>query len=415
MTSVSQVNLPASFRKSAAQNGVAESDFLYMAHMGIVTHEAFALRVHSKDALEDFLKDHICPSAAYSDPDQGLLVFDRQPALPWREFKLSEDSAAIRKWLLSKEMCRVELEKLASGEDSSRSKLKLASHVAMEERAVAKGMPSPASDTERPALYAINHMVKNYQGPGAAYEYLSWEVFLTLDEEGRFSRAGKMPKVKTEVVLSKDSRLALSEKDGDEPLVDHVTDLETMRTRLEIRARASSMVEVASYSVYRALNDRYFGKLLAQVPEGMRQPTVQEVRRFDRALHQELHRWLSRDMGTLESGLQFYLDDDGQALWRLLDPVIRSLPDQGIERAPKGKKRKGDEDGGDRKSRDSPEPLSRKSGPSAPKLKQCLVCKKRHTPLCQLPENFRRQQRAERRTKKNEAKAKAAPNTGERN
>ena len=326
MATVSQVNLPAAFRKSAAQNGVAESDYLYMAHLGIVTHESFALRVHSKEALEDFLRDHICPSAAYSDPDLGLQVFVRQPAVPWREFKLSEDSAAVRKlWLLSKEMCRVELEKLASGEDSSRSKLKLSSHVAMEERATSKGMPPPASDTERPSLYAINHMVKNYQGPGAAYEYLSWEIFLTLDEEGRLSRAGKLPKTKTEVVLSKDSRLALSEKDGDEPLVDHVADLETMRTRLEIRARASAMVETAPYPVYRALNDRYFGKLLAQVPEGMRQPTVQEVRRFDRALHQELHRWLSRDIGTLEMGLQFYLDDDGQALWRL-SVRIQSFP-----------------------------------------------------------------------------------------
>ena len=340
MTAVSQVNLPAAFRKSAAQNGVAESDYLYMAHMGIVTHEAFALRVHSKDALEDFLRDHICPSAAYSDASNGLQVFARQPMVPWREFKLSEDCASIRKlWLVSKEMCRFDLEKLASGEDGGRPKLKLASHVAMEERAITKGMPQPSSDAERPALYAINHMVKNYQGPGAAYEYLSWEVFLTLEEEGRFSRAGTMPKARTEVVLSKDSRLALSEKDGDEPLVEHVADLETMRIRLETRARASAMLEVAPYSTYRALNDRYYGKLLAQVPEGMRQPTVQEIRRFDRALHQELHRWLSRDMGTLERGLQFYLDDDSQALWRLLDPVIKSLPDQGVEKTPTGMNR----------------------------------------------------------------------------
>ena len=363
--------------------------------------------------MEDFFRDHICPSAAYSDPDHGLQVFSRQPAVPWREFKLSEDSASVRKlWLLSKEMCRVDLEKLASGEDSSRPKLKLSSHVAMEEKAVDKGMPKPTSDTERPALYVINHMVKNYQGPGAAYEYLSWEIFLTLDEEGRLSRAGKMPKSKTEVVLSKDSRLALSEKDGDEPLVEHVADLETMRTRLEIRARASAMVNAAPCQVYRCLNDRYFGKLLAQVPEGMRQPTVQEVRRFDRALHQELHRWLSRDLGTLEMGLQFYLDDDNQALWRLLDPVIRSLPDQGIEKAPKGKKRKGEEEAGDHKRRESPEPISRKANSGAPKLKQCLVCKKRHAPLCPLPENFRKQQRADKKSKKTEAKAKAAPSSG---
>ena len=200
--------------------------------------------------------------------------------------------------------------------------------------------------------------------------------------------------------------MEITEKDSDEPLVDHVVDLEMMRKRLEIRARASAMLGIAPYQVYRSLHDRFFGKVLAQVPEGMRGPTVSEVRRFDRTLHQELLRWLSRDMGTLENGLTFYLNDDALNLWRLLDPVIKSLPDQGVEKAMKGKKRKAEEVEG-REKGGSPTPLPRRPPAPAIKLKQCLVCKKRHTPLCPLPENFRKQKRAEIKEKKASAKAEA--------
>ena len=125
MASMSQVRLPTAFRKSALEGGVAESDFLFLQSLGIVTHEAFAMRVHSSDALEGFLRDHVCPSAAYQDPDQGLLVFNRTPGIPWREFQLSEDCASLRKlWLLSKEMSKAEVEKMASGDTSGRARLK---------------------------------------------------------------------------------------------------------------------------------------------------------------------------------------------------------------------------------------------------------------------------------------------------
>ena len=166
------------------------------------------------------------------------------------------------------------------------------------------------------------------------------------------------------------------------------------------------MLDITPYHSYRSLHDRYFGKILAQVPEGMRGPTVSEVRRFDRTLHQELLRWLSRDLGTLEKGLTFHLNDDGISIWRLLDPVIKSLPDQGVEKSMKGKKRKVD-DADAKDGAGSPTPIPRKPPSTAVKLKQCLVCKKRHTPLCPLPENFRKQRRAEQKDKKAAAKAEA--------
>ena len=408
---LSQASIPASFCKTAAQCGVTESDFLYLSHMGIHTHDALALRVHSKDALESFLRDHICPSAAYSHPDRGLLIFNRTPQVPWREFSLSEDAAAIRKlWLLSHEMCKAEVEKMASGEDSTKSRVKLSSHVAMEEAAKTKGLPQPSSDAERPSLYCLNRMAKCFLGPGASHEYLSWEVYISLEEEDRMARAGIMPKPRGEISLNKESKITVSSKDDEDPPVDHVSDLESLRQRLEIRARASAMLEVASYSTYRSLSDRYVGKILAHVPEGMRQPTVAEVRRFDRMLHQEVLRWVARDVGTVDAGIQYHLDRDEVPIWRLLDPVIKTLPDQGVEKGGRGKKRK-QEDMQEKDRAGSPKPLERKPADRS-RMKQCLVCKKRHEPLCALPEDFRQKMRAERKAQKKakaEAKAKQAP------
>ena len=61
-----------------------------------------------------------------------------------------------------------------------------------------------------------------------------------------------------------------------------------MRRTLEIRAKAFAMVGAASYQTYRDLHDRYLTKLEAAVPAGMRTPTVNEIRRFDRNKHGDI-------------------------------------------------------------------------------------------------------------------------------
>eukprot|EP00435_Cladocopium_sp_Y103_P038959 s2430_g10.t1 len=411
MASLSQATIPAAFRKSAVRFGVGESDFLLMANEGISSHEAFAMRVHSKEALEEYLQDVICPGAAFQDPNRGLVLFNRTPQVPWRDFKRSEDAAAIRKlWLLSKELCKGELEKLATGDDSSRPKVTLTSAVAMEEDAVKRGMTPPVSDSERPSLYTLTRMAKSFVGPGATYEYLSWEVFLSQEEQDRMERSGAMPKSRNELVLSKD-KAVLQEKDRGEPPVAVTSDMEVMRKRLELRARAAAMVGLSHYNSYRNLHDRYCSKLLGEVPEGMRPPTIQEVRRFDRTLHQELLRWLSREIGTMDNGLGYYLTHEELGLWRLLDAVIKSLPDQGVDRQPessKGTKRKTqtEDDEVESESRKEPSPIRRRPQPKKQRMKQCLVCKKRHLPFCKMPPTLRREMKAKAMLKRKEANAK---------
>ena len=266
MASLSRVNIPGAFQKAAAEFGVAESDYLILNSLGIHTFESFALRVSAKDELEEFLRDVICPGAAYRDPTRGLLSFTRSPAIPWQSYKMSDDAAALRKlWFLAKELCKSELEKLASGEDSSKVRVGIAAATAMEEEAVQNG---------RPSLFCLTRLARSLVGPSASYEYIPWEAFVSMEEERRLERAGSMPKVKGEVVLTRDHKLSVKDKEDSGLPPGAISDMETVRRRLELRARAMEMLKLTKYNTYRALNDRYLGSILAEVPEGMRGPTI---------------------------------------------------------------------------------------------------------------------------------------------
>lgn len=126
-----------------------------------------------------------------------------------------------------------------------------------------------------------------------------------------------------------------------------------------------------------------------------------------------VYRHLSRGIGSLEGAIQYYVSTDADNLWRLLDPVIMQLPDQGVEAASAGSKkdsnkRKADQvepSGGGGKETKSPEP---------PRLKLCLVCKKRHEPLCKLPPNFRRDQREANKKAKAAKRAAKHPEKGDK-
>ena len=396
MASLSSASLPNAFRSSAIQFGVAESDFLVMGSTGVYTYESFALKIATKEDLEGYLRRSICPAAGYDGTGQ-LQVFTRAPAIPWDEFKMSDDVAAIRKlWFLSKEVCKAEVDKLASSEDGARTKVSIGSATAMEEAALARGMPRPSSDSERPSLHCLGRAARALIGPAASHEYVPWEAFINLELEDRMGRAGKIPKATPEVIMGRDSKLSVKESHKDSVLGPVAGDLELVRGYLEIRARAHEMLGLAGYAVYRALNDRYLGKMLATVAEGMRVPTIEETRRFDRVLHTDLLRHVSRGNGTLEAGLQYHLADEGLAVWRLLDPVLKNLPDQGIDRSDvRGAKKRphGDVSPVDEASRTA----SAVDAKAKAAGKKCLVCGERHTPFCPLPAGFRQEQRAKRK------------------
>ena len=400
-----QATLASAFTKAAIRFNVSESDYLVLGMQGIATFEALAYRVPKQEDLEDVLRNGLLPNAAYKGADGVIQVFDRDPPINWAEYKVSEDAGALRKLCaMAREVCKAEIESLTTGDtEAPRAKVGVANSLAMEATAIREGMPVPTSDAERPALYTLSKVTKSLVPPGATYEHLSWENFISMEEEGVLTRQNKMPKNRPELVIS-NAKLAVKEKteDGDRP-GSTIQGGESMRRTLELRARAFAMVEAAPYKIYRSLHDRYLSKLESSVPDGMRGPTVNELRRFDRLMHEEILRWLSRNVGQLSDAIQYYLDHDEQALWRLVDPVVSTLPDQGVE-AKRGTKRGHEEKKEEALTSEIPD---KAPSPKITKQKKCLVCGKKHTPLCKLPEGFRAKQREAEKKRKADAKAKA--------
>eukprot|EP00435_Cladocopium_sp_Y103_P050170 s134_g15.t1 len=301
---------------------------------------------------------------------------------------------------------------MSSG-DETRRKITLIEATAMESSALTRGCPEPNSDKERPSLFTLNRLGKALQNPGATYDVLSWESFISKEEEDKLAREGKLPKHgQTELILGHDSRVVA--RDRNEEIasgVPKVNEMEVLRARLDLRARAMEMLEVASYTTMRSLSDRYYSKLNTSLAAGMRAPTLNELRRFDRELQVTIFRHLSRGQGTLEDAVRYYIENEGESLWRLLDPVLHQLPDQGID---SGMEKKTEAKGDKRKADDR---ATGSDGPDAAMkpLVTCLMCKKKHLPLCPLPADFRDKQRARKKAKQAErraakaAKAKAKP------
>ena len=328
-----QATLTSSFTRAAIKFQVAESDYLVLCSQKVDTFEAMAYRMPKSDDLEDFLHAHVAPSSGYREEDGSITIFPRQPTMQWREYKASEDAGSLRKlWSFSKEVCKAELEAMASGDaEKGKTKVSLAAAGAMEATATAEGMPPPRSDAERPSLYALQKATQALVPPGATFEYVAWECFISAAEEGKLQRAGNMPKVTQELVLSGGDKLAVKDSRIGEAPGQKVSDTDLFRKYMDMRARTFSMIGAAKFSTYRDLTDKYLGYINMDVAQGMRGPTLNEVRRFDRALHTEILRWLARSMGSLDSAVNSYLAQDGNPLWKLLDPVVSSLPDQGVE------------------------------------------------------------------------------------
>jgi len=111
-----------------------------------------------------------------------------------------------------------------------------------------------------------------------------------------------------------------------------------MREVLQLRARAFATMELVDFGVMTKLHDRYYGLLRQTVPDRMRTPTINEVRRFDRELMKQALKWKSEGNGELGDCLEYYLDSPAAGLWKLLEPVPENLPDQGQEKSADSKR-----------------------------------------------------------------------------
>lgn len=394
------------FSRAAADFDVHESDYLLLTMDRISTFEAMAFRFPKESDFEDYLKRAIRPRGAYRDEDDNLVDYDKNTPEPWEVYKSSEDCGCLRKlWHMSSQVAKKELESLASGHDeSSTPKMNSVLSNELESKAIDSGMPVPVSDKERPSLHTLGKVQGNF-GQGGQFQHLSWESYVDSELEGRLKRSGKLPKDKTELVL-KDDKVSLRNKEAELQSTLEVRDTATLREVLEIRARSFHMLNVADYFVMRRLTEKYISMLRQTTMEGMRGPTMNEVRRTDRILFEEILKWVSKGQGTVDAGVNHYLSDPRDVMWTLCGQQPENYPDQGLEKGQQHedkKKRKAQEL--ETKVDAHKDDEKAEEPPKGRQLRLCLVCKKRHEPLCKLPEGFRREQRL--KAKEDKAKARA--------
>eukprot|EP00434_Breviolum_minutum_P003086 symbB.v1.2.002716.t1/scaffold148.1/size298184/5 len=145
------------FSRAAVEFDVHESDFLILTMDRISTFEAMAFRFPKEADFEDYLKRAVRPGGAYRDEDDNVVGYDKRSPEPWDLYKSSEDCGCLRKlWHMAAQVAKKELESLASGQDeSSTPKMNSVLSNELETKATDSGMPTPASDKERPSLHTL--------------------------------------------------------------------------------------------------------------------------------------------------------------------------------------------------------------------------------------------------------------------
>ena len=140
----------------------------------------------------------------------------------------------------------------------------------------------------------------------------------------------------------------------------------------------------------KAYGERIVASLRGVTAEGMRNPTMNEARRADREIFGKILKWVAKGKGSVEAGLSHYTREfKTEPLWKLLSQQPEGHPDQGKETSKSaGEEKKA----GTTRSR-TPERTTRDRPGEPPKLRMCIVCRKRHEPRCQIPPGFRKEQK----------------------
>ena len=314
---MSQSRSVTAFSRAASSFDVHESDYLVLLSDQVATFEAMAFRFPKEQDFEDYVKRYVRPQGGYQEEDGTVKVYDKATPPTWEEFRSSEDCGCLRKlWYMASQVAKKELEALVAGTDESTpTKMNAVLSLELEEKAILGGMPTPGSDRERPSLHTLGKVQGNF-GSGGHFQHISWESYVDAETEGRLRREGKLPRDKTELVLRED-KVAVRSKEANLQSTVDIKDTASLREALEIRARAFHMLGVGDYFVVKRLTEKFVSLLRQTSLEGMRQPTLNEVRRTDRVIFEEILRWVSKGQGTVDAGLNHYLASPQDMLWSL--------------------------------------------------------------------------------------------------
>ena len=309
---MAQSQLETVFESAAVKFNVAESDYLLLRRAGVRCLEDLHYRIPTKHDLEQFLEDVVHHSGAYRNED-GVIRTYVKTSPDWRLWRHSEDAGCLRKlWAYGSQVCKAELEDLASGQGSG-EKIRI----------------TPSAS--RPSFWTLQKVANNY-GINGKHLHLEWENFITLELEERHNRSGKSMKQNPAVFLKDGKRLEVQSQEDDLTELMRITGLVTLREALGIRARAFAMLGVASYQLLIQLTDKYTSLMRSSTPRGMRPPTINEIRRFDREMMKQGLRFKAEAQGDLDECLKYFLAEPTAGLWRLVETMLPRPPSRGRRR-----------------------------------------------------------------------------------
>ena len=147
-------------------------------------------------------------------------------------------------------------------------------------------------------------------------------TYLSLEIEGQLIRSGKILNGQPSVVVVGGKNLTLREGDVELELQSKVTGLITLQETLGLRARSFAMLKLASFEVLRKLTGKFTSVARQTCPAGMRPPTINEVRLFDRTMWEQILKWKAHSSGEIDEGLSRYLTNPQAELWRLVEAVM---------------------------------------------------------------------------------------------
>ncbi len=399
------------FARAAVNFDVHESDFLVLCQDKVNTFESMAYRYPQASDLEEYLKKVVRLKQGFREEDGQIVTFARTSPLPWESYKTEEDVGCIRKlWNLSIQVSKRQMERMAGEDGDLKSKVTLTTAQELEDKAVDTGLPVPASDRDRPSLHTLTK-VQSVFGPGGNFQHLCWEAYVSMEHEGKLRRAGKIPRDKKELVLD-DKKLSLSSaSDGAElPETRKVDGILALQDVLELRARSYHLLDVCKYQTVTSYHDKLIGFLRATTADGMRGPTINEIRRADREIMEEILKWVSKGKGSIQAGLAHYAKNAEEPLWKLLLAQPEGMPDQGLEKYHTHRDDGDLPDGRGSKKRKAEEEDEEKVKAYGPRM--CIVCKKKHEPRCAIPPGFRKEEKAKRKADLDKKKKKGRDEGG---
>jgi len=310
---------------------------------GITTADKFYTRIPSTEALENFLTNKV---RLLQGTDQGEGNYgseDRDMPEEIGEYVMSEESGNMRRlWEACKTVSTDDIRAQARGSNLGGNETR--GRMVVEDlfrRATEAGLTF-SSDKTKPGLKTVQIVVKNLSTNGD-FIHMEWELYNNEGDELRALRLHRQRQAAgsgstgAKIVLdpADHSSLLLMDPTLQVPKRATVSTIVALQDVLELRANAHDVAQQVPAPVYSEFHAKLLRLYRAEVPPGFRPPTLLEIRKVDRDIHEELFRWVAVGDGQLAAGLSAYTAgaEKDSPLWAPALPVEARLPDRGAEAA----------------------------------------------------------------------------------